>query len=69
MYFLVTTHRVPRFYKNDSDPVEVVEPMNDFMQAVSVLYRHGIQGYKSKRFAKEKAKELGLATWKYLKID
>lgn len=46
------------------------EPMiDDPMQAISVLYQHGIPGYADKVSAKNRAKELGLKSWKYLKID
>lgn len=46
------------------------EPMiSDPMQAISVLYQHNIPGYKSRVSAKNRAAELGLTTWKYLKID
>jgi len=45
------------------------EPMiDDPMQAISILYLHRIPSYKSKALAKSRAKELGLATWKYLEI-
>jgi hypothetical protein len=46
------------------------EPMiDDPMQAISILHLHGIPSYKSKALAKSKAKDLGLATWKYLEIS
>lgn len=45
------------------------EPMiDDPMQAISVLYQHGIPGYKNRDSAKMRAKELGLSSFTYLKI-
>ncbi|MEH6578604.1 MAG: hypothetical protein V7731_16200 [Amphritea sp.] len=94
MYFLITAHKLPLFYRDDANhPVEVngidyvyekteidanglitfrggSEPMiNDPMQAISVLHQHGIPGYKNRDSAKMRAKELGLQSYKYLKIS
>jgi hypothetical protein len=84
MYFIISTHNKPRFYRLDGKPAVEVKGITmttkklgmefyppiieDSMQAISELYRENIPYFPTKKEARKEAVKMGLKGFKYLKL-
>ncbi|WP_144211788.1 hypothetical protein [Shewanella donghaensis] len=84
MYFVISTHTKPRYYKFDGkEPIDVDtirltnETLNGWrseavianpMQAISELYKHQIPYFSTKKEARDMAVKHELKSFKYQKI-